>query len=475
MIKKILLSLAVVAVILAVAFIVIVGPLPARDTPQPVAAMPNYQAAQEAIEASMSEVEITESPGRLQAGWASAVITPPVGAPLGGYGARNGAPSQGVHDELYVKALALSDGTDTIVLLGSDTLTIIEEISRPVRERVAAETDLTAHDIVFNAQHTHSGMGGALDSTLGYLFAGPYDPRVLPVAIDGFVEAITEAVANMEPAKMTHGAADAEEYIRNRSRKAGVDGELSWMIVEQDDGDRVNVVRFSAHPTVLGADNLLFSAEFPGETMKYISAETGAETIYLAGAVGSMSARAPQGEDDWERIRLLGEALGQTFLASFEEEKLEWEDAVDVAAIGIPLEFPDMQLRITRNWRLSNVIVGWLGLDSDGWLHAAKIGDVMIAAFPADYSGEMSVDMRRWARNVYDVHLWCNSFSGDYIGYLSPDKYYNEWNENPAIGSNAYETQVMSWTGPEQEAFFNGLTKEMVARLLGEDPSQAAK
>jgi len=475
MFKKILLSLLVIIVLLVAAFVIIVGPWPAPDEARPVASLPHYAAAEEAIADSMAAVDVSDTPGRLEAGWAKAVITPPVGAPLGGYGARQGAPSEGVHDDLYAKALALSDGTDTIVLLGSDTLTVIEEISRPVRERISEQTDLDSNDIVFNSQHTHSGMGGALDSTLGELFGGPYDPRVLPVAIDGFEKAILDALDNLEPAKMAHGAADAEEYIRNRSREAKVDPELSWMIVEQDDGDRCNLVRFSAHPTVLGADNLFYSAEFPGELMAYLSEETGGETIYLGGAVGSMSARAPKAENDWERIRLLGEGLGQKFLASAGEASLAWEDHVDVAAIGIPLQFPDLHLRLTRGLRLSPIILPYLGLDSDAWLHAAKIGDVMIAAFPADYSGEMSVDMRRWADSVYGVHLWCNSFSGDYIGYLSPDKYYNEWNEKPEIGFNEYETQVMSWTGPEQEAFFNGLMKTMVARLQGEEESSTAK
>ena len=44
-------------------------------------------------------------------------MTPPVGTPMAGYGARRGAASTGVHDDLYVKAVAFSDGVDTAVIV----------------------------------------------------------------------------------------------------------------------------------------------------------------------------------------------------------------------------------------------------------------------------------------------------------------------------------------------------------------------
>ena len=72
----------------------------------------------------------------LRAGWARRSITPAVGGPLAGYGARKGKPSTGIRDEVYVKALALSDGVDTAVVLGSDLLIIPENIADAVREKI---------------------------------------------------------------------------------------------------------------------------------------------------------------------------------------------------------------------------------------------------------------------------------------------------------------------------------------------------
>jgi hypothetical protein len=52
-------------------------------------------------------------------GWSLGTVV----AVMGGYGGRpNGKRSTGVHDPLFVKATALSDGKDTVVLLGADML-----------------------------------------------------------------------------------------------------------------------------------------------------------------------------------------------------------------------------------------------------------------------------------------------------------------------------------------------------------------
>lgn len=56
-------------------------------------------------------------------------ITPPVGTFLMGYASRT-EPSEGVHDNLYANAVALSDGDQRIVLVTLDVCSL--EVSRAV-------------------------------------------------------------------------------------------------------------------------------------------------------------------------------------------------------------------------------------------------------------------------------------------------------------------------------------------------------
>ncbi|MBT7095989.1 hypothetical protein HN937_01365, partial [Candidatus Poribacteria bacterium] len=70
----------------------------------------------------------------LRAGVASRDITPPVGVDLTGYGGRpSGCTS--IHDQLHARALALSDGAVTVVLVSLDVLGISFELRDALRER----------------------------------------------------------------------------------------------------------------------------------------------------------------------------------------------------------------------------------------------------------------------------------------------------------------------------------------------------
>ena len=45
------------------------------------------------------------------------------------------------------------------------------------------------------------------------------------------------------------------------------------------------------------------------------------------------------------------------------------------------------------------------GVDPDGWMHAVRVGDVALVDTPADYCGEISVDLKSWAEDRF-VDLW---------------------------------------------------------------------
>jgi len=420
------------------------------------------------------------SPSRFEAGWRSRAITPPVGTPLAGFGARKGKRSTGVHDELFVKALAVSDGMDTAVIVGADMLIIPENIAELVRIRVSGQTALTANEILFNASHTHSGPGAFAPGLASRVVNGPYNRKIAEFLAKAFTEAIVEAYQSLEPAKVTYGSVDAPEYIKNRTRKGGaVDSELSYMLIEQKDADRCFVVSYSAHPTVLGADNMQFTGEYPGFLVRHIMEQTGAQAIYLGGAVGSMGPRpggtgfqpvedftarmAVPRDDSFDRCRAMGVALADKVLETIGDAP-PFKDKVDVASIGFPIELPPFQLRLNENWRVSKFMFAVFGIDTDGWMHAVRIGDMALVGTPADYCGEISADLKSRAKNRF-IDLWVLSFNGDYVGYISPDRYYYDKDEKGGYG---YERGTMSWIGPDQEAFTVSLITHMIDVLFPE-------
>ncbi len=455
--KKIVLALGVLLLTAIGGCVVLVGPWPASKAGYENESY--FTDALAAIDANAQESDITAEPGSLQAGWAKASITPPIGTPLAGFSARNGAASTGVHDGLFVKAMALSDGKDTVVIVGSDMLLVPDNVANLVREAVGNETPLTASDILFNASHSHSGPGAWAPGLVAETSSGEYNPAIVTFLADQFSQAIIAAYKNLEPASLAHGSVDAPQFIKNRTRKAPVDSLAHFLVAKQDDGGQCYLVRYSAHPTVLGGGNMEASAEYPGYLQRAIEEKTGADAMYLGGAVGSMGPQAPEAPDPFARAEAMGKGLAEVVLTAAQD--LKFESNLDVTSVGVPFEAPPFQVRINTKWRISPYLPPLLGVDRGAWMGAVRVGDVVLVGVPADFSGEISKQWQSWGRAM-DVQLWATSFNADYLGYISPDRYYLDTDEKGALD---YETGMMSWIGPQQEAFMTSLMRRMVQAI----------
>lgn len=462
--KKLLIAAAVVAVLL-VLVVLVVGPWPAYSASD-VTQKAFYQRNVAAIQADVEATEVDGQPGLLRAGWAKRPITPPIGTPLAGFGDRKGKPSTGVHDELFVKALLLTDGANRAVFVAADMLIIPENLAEMVRERVANQTAKPADIILFNASHTHSGPGGWAPGFVGSQFSGEYDESILEFLARQFTDAIVEANGNATgEAALGSGGVNVDTYIRNRTREAPCDTEASYMVIEKDDGSRCYLVSYSAHATVLGGKNMEFSGDYPGYLERAIERETGGFAMFLAGAVGSMSVRNPGDEQGFEKAEAIGEALAKRVLQDAEGIKLDKEQ--EIGSIGVPLELPSFQFRISPSWRLSPLFIRLLGIDADGWLQCQRINNTCFIGMPCDFSGEISLRLKEWAVSQ-GLDLWVLSFNGDYVGYISPDEYYAAAKKEDTEG---YEMYLMNWCGPNQEALFTNLTREAV-HALAQPPAE---
>ncbi len=463
--KKILIGFVALILLVVVSFVAFIGPWPTyKDSKFESSAY--YKKALEDIDAAAKLSEFSKSPGQLQAGWASSLCTPPIGTPLGGYGARKGAPSTGVHDDLYVKALVLSDGKDMVAITGSDLLLVPPNVAAICRERVAKETPLTEKNILFTASHTHCGPGGWAPGIAGYVTGGKYDPKIPELLGNAFATAIIDAYHKMKPAQIAHGVVDATQYIRNRARDAAVDPELNFAVVKQDEKNVCYAVRFSAHPTNYDDDMMQFSAEYPGVIQRTIEQATGGFSMYLGGSLGSSSPRAPEGPNADARIDALGKALAQLVLDN--SQNLTFESNPDIVSLGVPLGMPPFQMRpLEKNpgLRVSPFVAKIFGVPPEGWIQGVRVGKLLFVGVPFDLSGEISIEWKQWAKRR-DLDAWPTGFCAAYCGYLSPDKYYN-------VTPLGYETALMSWFGPNNEAYFTALVHH-VAEALTPATQQAA-
>jgi hypothetical protein len=402
--------------------------------------------------------------GRVQIGFGKVSITPTLGAekddpekgafkslPLAGYGAREGKPAVGIHDSLFIKTVALQVGNEVVVLIGSDILIVSPQISKGVSKELFEIRNLQRGQLFFNATHTHSGVGAWSEGIVGEMFAGPANPAVADWLIDCYVRAVEDALDDLEPGSLATGVFEAPGFISNRliGEKGKKNSEFVFMVTEQESGKKAILGIFGGHPTMLGSGNFMLSGDFPGYWQRKLESSGVDMAVYFAGSVGSHSARSHG--DGFEKPKYIGEALADTVLKYTDDILLQ--DTISLASISLKMDLPEFHFRVSDGIRLTPWIVRKLLPDiGDVYVQTARIGDLMWATAPSDFSGELTIRYRNAMCN-YGFNALVTSFNGAYIGYIIPGKYYH---------LNEYESRLMSWFGPYMEPY----TNEMIGRMM---------
>lgn len=281
-IKRIVVALLALAAGVTGTIVLLVGPWPLYKEARYEGAG-YFLRSLAAIDAAASETTVGNG-GPLKAGWAERDITPEIGHPMAGYGGRaNDKRSTGIRERVYIRALALSDGADTVVLVGSDMLQTLPNLLELVEERISKSVGLTNRNVMYTSSHTHCGPGGLAPGLVAREAFGAYAPEYVVLLADRFAEAIAEAVTTMAPARFGHASVEAPEYIRNRTRPGNpVDATLHVALVEKvGSGERLHVARYSAHGTAYGEEMMAFNNDFAGAFQRAVRERTGAPLLYM--------------------------------------------------------------------------------------------------------------------------------------------------------------------------------------------------
>ena len=254
----------------------------------------------------------------LRAGAAKADITPPIGTPLAGYGARAAKPSTGVHDPCEARALVLDNGAVKLAFVAVDHLGFDHGMVQRIRALASEATRITADHIFVMSSHTHSGGGAFMEMLppVANILAGKFDPKIRHFYEQRTAEAVIAADKNLRPARISFGAGEARGISRFRSSwppNGPIDPEVGVVRVDSTATGKPLAVlmNFAAHPTVLGANNMTFSADYVGYARSAVERMIGGEVlaIFANGAQGTVAPRAFLGDDQWERAENVGTIL----------------------------------------------------------------------------------------------------------------------------------------------------------------------
>lgn len=422
---------------------------PVDDTPY--RQMPYYRQTKQRL-AELPAPPSAKAP--IRAGWAKVNITPPYTTPTGGYGTRRGRHWKTVSDSIFARVIVLDNGTTRVAVVGLDLLITPPTVTEALKKRLP-DVGLRWENVYAGAIHSHNSVGGWAPGLVGSLIAGSYDEKIVTRITEGILTAIRNAQAKMAPVQIGFGQIDASDHIYNRLKDSGptgpLDGKIRLLKLQKATGESALLCTFAGHATLFdGGNGNYLSRDYPGSLVDRLEKKSADFALFLAGAVGSTGPQA-RGHNDFEEIRNYAGDLALRIEHTVPTIQTRSDSLLEI--LTLPLSLREPHPRVIGNWRLRPWLFYAIYGDYPSELKALRIGQTVLLGTPCDFSGELAMELNPLATRK-GLNLMITSFDGGYIGYVTPDRYYER---------KAYETRDMNWFGPQNGAYF----EEMMAGLLG--------
>lgn len=223
-----------------------------------------------------------------------------------GYGNRYESrrkPAEGVHDDIYARAVLLEvDGTE-IFIFNADYLEFEEWSCNEIKRMMAAAYGLNENCIFFSATHDHH-------SVMDYhkhWNTGVFSQEYYDFYVDTVKTAYEACRASLEECEMYFGRGMVEGYYGSRIFYGeNADNEVILAECRNRDGKVVAALcNWATHSTVLDPENTLLTADYAGAVCSELYKLRGYYPAMIVGAAGDCSNRAwRQGTDYAELARL---------------------------------------------------------------------------------------------------------------------------------------------------------------------------
>jgi hypothetical protein len=237
---------------------------------------------------------------------------------LAGYGA-TGRKARGVHDRLHARALVVSDGKRTAAVVAVDVIGLYREDVERMRRELGWNGD--KEYLFVSSTHQHSG-----PDTLGLWGRFPgvsgVDKKYHARLIRSVADLVRDLARRLEEAQIAAVRKDIDPrgLVRDLRDPVVLDPELDVVQVRAKKTGKTlgTLVRWSCHPETSRGDNMLVTADFPGQLCARVEEKTGGACVFQSGAIGGLlipdSDHTP--EKQFEEGERVGHALADAALAA---------------------------------------------------------------------------------------------------------------------------------------------------------------
>lgn len=382
--------------------------------------------------------------------------------------------AEGVYDDMRIRVTAIDDGSgEGLAVFGAiDSLGVTSTDIRMMRKLLPIylenlEIDVDIASINIMATHSHSALdtqGVSSGFFTKFFLAGVYNLLGIEASYPGLekadefkghfitesVIAMAEAILDMEEGRLFYETVDCSDIIHDKRdliSKEDIPETAVLYFVPDSGTESTYIADISCHPTSFSASNGLVSSDYIYHLDNYIKAQTGANFLMVAGAIGQLSRDIEvdeTGMTEWEAkgasAKTLGEAFGKLILAGDYSEELA--PVLNVKHREIFIEPENSILTLACEINLVNNRIFTKGPAFTSPVMATELGyiefgnKVGFALFPGEFYPETfwddeitngtSWDGTEWpfdslSESVEGVEVHCVSLANDAIGYVLTD------------------------------------------------------
>jgi neutral ceramidase len=387
--------------------------------------------------------EVAAQPYR--AGVGRADITPEGPIWMAGYGNRN-KPSEGIDQPLYLKALAIQEGTEPpLLLLTGDLVGFPREVADNITERIGRELKIPRTHILLIASHTHTG------PVLRAGLAGMFDLKGKDAeAVAAYTDklpakalaAASEAVEKMSPAQLSFGRGKASFAVNRRVFRPGgvnfganpdgvVDHEVPVLRVEDGDSNlRAVVFGYACHCTTLTGTYYRINGDWAGYAQEFLErAHPGATALFVTGCGADAD---PQPRQKLDVVREHGLEMAGAVSQALKGPRTSLSGPLKTAFAHVELPFAPPPSREEFQKRLQDRSVfvqrharnQLATLERDGKLPASYPCPVQVWQLGKELTlvalgGEVVVDYAlRLKRELRGGNVWVAGYANDVFAYV---------------------------------------------------------
>ena len=281
--------------------------------------------------------------------FAKRTITPALGGKpvyLAGFG--HDRKAKGVHDELWARAVAVSDGRLELAIVSVDLIGLfLKDVDR-ARELLARRAP--GAQLVVSSTHNHEG-----PDSMGLWGSGRFssgvDPRYLESVRAAIADVAADALSRLQPARLVLAKTRTPGLVEDGRLPRVIDDTLVAMQVIADDGTTLGtIVNWSSHPEALGGSNTLVTSDYPHFLRTRMEERLGGTSIFVVGSIGGLMTplglklAGPDGreipQDSFELARAVGERAADAALEALKSGRPSASSALEHrrATLFVPLE-----------------------------------------------------------------------------------------------------------------------------------------